>query len=297
MRLVSILFLSLPLLAADLSTDGWKAVGPGSAVATVDGVLTLHYDANAERSLAVLPVAGGLVDMKALRFEVRTDSPFAVAFVLMEKPGGNRPAAIWSHGGDWQPVVLKPEDFGLTDLNHVAGVALTDLSQRVGSMAHNPRIYSQAHQGPHTISVRNFEILRDAAPANEPQSSWFSPGGASFERKDGATVVRYQGVADQWIAFSHLIPAHDYSGSTHLAMDIETERDTQFVISIHSGTERNNIDFFVPAGTSLDHREVLLSAFSGKLDLTAIQSVTLLDVGGDAAANRITIRDLRFVTR
>jgi hypothetical protein len=35
----------------------------------------------------------------------------------------------------------------------------------------------------------------------------------------------------------------------------------------------------------------------GKLDLKAIEAITVLDVGGEAGMNKITIRDLRMVKR
>jgi hypothetical protein len=219
------------------------------------------------------------------------------------KPGGaNFSAAIWSAGEDWQQVVLKPEDFssdkgGRLALTQIQDVALTDLSQLAGT-PQNDRVYFEPHSGPHTIWVRNFELLRDAAPAVEPQSPWFGLGGSSFEEKDGATIIRYRGRGDRWIAFTRLLPPGDRGGATHLALEIQSERDAQLVISLREGQTRHNIDFFVPAGKALDHREVLLSAFSnGAVDAAAARSVTILDVGDEELPNSITIRDLRFVTQ
>jgi hypothetical protein len=297
MRLVlSIVFLPVLLSAADLSVGGWNAVGPGAAVTTSDGVLTFRYDADAaQRSIAVLPARGlPLAEMKALRFEVKTDSPFAVAFVMSEK-GRNFSAVVWS-GGGWQQVLLTPADFssdkgGTLDLSLVENLAITDFTKLAGS-PQNSEVYVESHKGVHTIQLRNVQTVE------APQSAWFGFGGATFEQKEAATVIRYKPVDDRWISFTRVMSAGNQSGATHLALDIQSQRDAQLVISIHAGDERHNVDFFVPAGTAIEHREVVLSAFSNpKLDPGAVRSITILDVGGDTTANTITIRDLRFVTR
>jgi hypothetical protein len=95
----------------------------------------------------------------------------------------------------------------------------------------------------------------------------------------------------------------DYRGMTHLAMDIASDRPVQLAISIRerrskgSAEVRHNVDFFVPAGAAPEHREIALSAFSGEMDLSRLQSMTIVDVGGESAQNKITIRDMRLVKR
>ncbi len=253
----------------------------------------------------------------ALKFEIKTDSPFAVAAVLSEKKpgGGNYAAVIWSNGDTWQPVVLKPEDFilndgpndpadrdGKLDLDQVDNAAFVDLSQFLAGMASSEQIYSEPHKGTHLISARGFEILRDTAPATEPQPAWFGFGGTTFEQKDGAVTVRYRGAGEKWTAISRMLAAGP-ADATHLSLDIQSDRDVQLVISLEekrSGGKagvRHNVDFFVPAGTKPEHREVALSAFSDSPNAASIHSVAIVDVSGDTLLNALTIRDLKFVVR
>jgi hypothetical protein len=317
MRLLYIVLLPVLLGAADYN---WTAVGPRATIEKDEGVVTFRYEAGgAQRSMAALPgIGSAFAQMKSVRFEVKTDSAFAVSFVLAEKKpeGGNYSAVVWSNGGDWQPVILSPADFsptdgptdpidkdGKLDLDQVENAALLDMSQYLAGMARNPQTYAEPHVGPHFISIRNFEISGEDAPADRPQAAWFSPGGATFEQKNGALIVRYREREDRWTVFNRLIPPHDFTGATHLSLDIQSDRDAQLLISIRerrSGNNedaRHNIDFFVPAGTQPDHRDVLLSAFSGKpIDLTRIQSIAILDVSGEVGTNRIVIQDLRLKT-
>jgi hypothetical protein len=316
MRLFTIVLLPFLLDAADYR---WITAGPGASVENSDGGFTFRYEAGAtQHALAALPGHGAdFASMKSLRFEIKTDSPFAVSFVLAEKKpdGGNYSAVIWSNGDTWQPVILAPGDFSLNDgandpvdkdgkldLDQVENAALTDLSQYLGGMAHNSQVYAEPHQGPHVISIRNFRVSGEEAPADRPQSSWFSPGGATFEQDHGALIIRYKEEPDRWTTFNRLIPPHDFTGATHLSMDIQSDHDVQLVISIRErrtgATEpaRYNTDFFVPAGTAPEHRDLALSAFEGPLNLKAIQSIAILDVSGEAATNRIVIKDLSLKT-
>jgi len=124
--LLSILFCALPLWVADdvapvnVAPESWVASGRGATLDIRDGALTLHYDAReGARDTALLPLGNfPMTEMKSLRFEIRTDAPFAAAVLLSEKVlgekkpgGGNYMAAIWSSGDKWQPVVLAPGDF------------------------------------------------------------------------------------------------------------------------------------------------------------------------------------------
>jgi hypothetical protein len=290
----------------------WVSVSPDSTLENAEGGFAFHYDAGAgSPHLAVLPGRGAeFGSAKSIRFELKTDSPFAVAMVLAEKKpdGGNYSSVVWSNGDSWQPVVLSLADFsptegandpvdkdGKLDADQIENAAFVDFSQFLQKMGANSQIYAEPHQGAHLISVRNFEISGEAASNDRPQSSWFSPGGATFEQSGGAVTVRYREQPEKWTAFVRTFPPHDYSGAAHLSMDIQSDKDVQLVISIAERKgERHNVDFMVPAGTKPEHRDVDLKAFEGEINLKAIQSIAILDVSGEAGVNKIVIKDLRL---
>ncbi len=347
MRLLSIVIFSLPLFgtlpvfAADpvlrqdfaksADTQGWRAFGEGAAVEVKDAALELRYTAGPAMKLALLPLRTlDLSEMKSLRFEVRTDSPFAVGVLLAEKKpdGGNYTAIIWSNGGAWQPVHLTLADFAPTegkndpvdkdhrlDTDQLENLGILDFSQIFGAMAKgNSPVYAEPHDGPHVISFRNFEVLRDAPAAEpadavdtygHPQSAWFTFGGASLEVKDSTLTVRFRQRPEKGIAFSRVLPLRDYSGATHLSLDVQSDQALQLVVSLKernvNGVEgaRHNTDIFIPASDKPDHRDIALSAFEtdgggGRLDLKSIQSITFLDVSGETAMTTLKLRNIRL---
>ena len=356
MRLIPIVVFAVVLSIAQLraaepvlrqtfakDTEGWTVIGNASGSLNVsNGQLAFHYTATVQgMSVAVLPVGQiSLKDMKSVRFELRTDSPFAIGVVMSEKKpgGGNYTASVWSNGGEWQPVVLSPRDFvdgegpaepsdadGRLDLDQVEGFGLIDISQIFSRMS-NPDspVYAKAHTGEHTFSIRNFELSSDdvVSPTGmvvddfgRPQSSWLSLGDAKLSQTGGTLRAEYQQQAEQAVAFLHSIPApRDFRGATHLAFDIGSSLPGQFVLSLqearhHSQAEgpRYNVDFFVPAGTKMEHREIALSALNldenggadknGKLDLNDLRSLSFLDVSHESGNNVLTIANLRFVHR
>ena len=102
----------------------------------------------------------------------------------------------------------------------------------------------------------------------------------------------------------------DYRGATHLVMDIASDVPAQLALSFRERRSREsegaryNVDFFVPASSKPERREIALSAFhrddngppdpDDKLSLDSIQSLTIVDVSGESAQNKLTIRNLRL---
>jgi len=341
--LLSILFCALPLWVADdvapvnVAPESWVASGRGATLDIRDGALTLHYDAReGARDTALLPLGNfPMTEMKSLRFEIRTDAPFAAAVLLSEKVlgekkpgGGNYMAAIWSSGDKWQPVVLAPGDFTEAEgarapedpdrrlgLDRLRNLALLDLTLFTSGAARNERVYAEPHTGPHTISIRNVEISREAAPPrasgmiddfSRPQLAWFTGGGATLVKRDAALTVDYRQLPRRWVAWSRLLPPGDYAGATRLAMDIQSDRDAQLAISVRepradgSPGKRYNVDFLVAGGKSPEHREVVLRAFhaedgGGGLNPALLRTITFLDVSGESGRNQIRIGNLRLV--
>jgi hypothetical protein len=291
-------------------------------------------------SVAYLPVASlPIGDFRSLRFEVRTDVAMPVAVVLSEKKpgGGNYTAVAWSAGDRWQSVVLGTPDFAVSDgandpvdsdhkldPDQVESVAFLDLGQffSTAAAAGDVPFHVEPHDGAHSISIRGFEISRDPAPASpgdvvddfsRAMPSWFTPGGAAFEQKEGVLSIRYRQLPGEFVAFLRQTPARDYRGATHLAMDVASDRPAQLVISIaerrtdSKPAARYHGEFFVPGGGRIDHRELSLAAFEldengppdpdGKLDPESIQSILILDVSGESGDNTLTLRDLRLVRR
>lgn len=341
MRLLSIVIFTLSLFAADpvlhqdfsksTDTQGWMAFGEGATVEVKDAALQFRYTAGPAMKLAVLPMRNvDFSEMKSLRFEVKTDSPFAVGVVLAEKKpdGGNYTAIFWSNGGAWQTVNVSLADFAPTegrndpvdkdhklDTDQVENLGILDFSQILGAMVKSDSpVYAEQHDGPHVISVRNFGILRDAPAAepadavdtfSRPQPGWFTFGGASLEVKEGALVVRYQQRTDKGVAVTRVLPVHDYTGATHLSMDVHADHPVRLIVSIKernaNGAEgtRHTTDVFIPASDKPDHRDIALSAFNPdrrgvKLDLKSIQSITFLDTSGESAITTLTFRNIRL---
>ena len=311
----------------------------------VDGRLLFNYTARpGQLSLTYLPVENvAFAEFHSLRFELRTDVPMPVAVMLAEKKpgGGNYSAVVWSAGTAWQTVVLGAADFAVTDgakdpvdsdhkldPDQVETVGILDLAQLFSSLAASANVpfHVEPHDGPHTISIRGFEISRDAlstavpAVASEivddfsrPMPAWFTPGGASLAQSGGKLTVRYRQLPGEFVAFLRQLPARDYKGATHLTMDAASDKPAQLIISIAERRvdgnpgARYNADFFVPGGNQTDHRELWLDAFArdengppdpaGKLDPDNIQSITILDVSGESAENTLTLHDLRLVRR
>lgn len=320
---------------------GWISMGENAALHTAEGSLQFTYTTRpASLSLAYLPVANlPIGEFQSLKFEVRTDVPMPVAVVLSEsKPGGgNYNAVVWSVGPLWQNVVLVPADFAVSDgptdpvdadhrldPDQVETVAFLDLGQLFSSLASrgNAPFHVETHDGTHTISIRAFEISRDPLPAaandvvdnfSTAMSSWFTPGGASFEQNGGALSISYRQLAEEFVAFVRQVPAHNYKAATHLTLDVASDRPAQLIIAIterRSGAEagaRYHGEFFVPGGGKLDHRELSLAALDldengppdpdRKLNSENIQSIAIVDMTGESANNTLTLRDLRLVKR
>ena len=322
--------------AAD--TEGWMTLGtPGATLAAESGAMVFGYAADAKSmSVAVRPVGTlALKDLKSIRFEVKTDSAFAVGLVLSEKKpgGGNYTATFWSAGDAWQPVVLGLGDFlegegpnepvdadGRLDPGQLEGVGIIDVSQifsRAGGA-----IFATPHEGHHTISIRNFTLSRDPVPTipamavedfSSPQPMWIAPGAASFAQKDGNLRITYRQQPEQAVVFLRPLARRDFRGATHLAFDISSKQAGQFVWALSEdrrhGPEaaRYNCDFLILEADKLDHREIDLSAFSvdqngppdanGKLDLDRIRTLTLIDLSQQDAPNTVTLSNIRFVKK
>ncbi len=349
MRLTTIVVLllaALPLAAADpilsqdfqQGTSGWNAIGAGSEVHSANGSLVFTYTASPSgaRSVLYLPLAQlPMPELQSIRFELSTDVPMPVALLLSEKkPGGaNYSAVVWSAGPHEQSVVLSPDDFAVSDgptdpvdpdhkldLDQVEALAVIDLGQMFSAAASGAgQMHIQPHEGPHSIAIRNFRLLRDPLPASEPgvvddfsrpTPTWFSPSGATFEQSKGTLTIRYHQLPDEFMAFVRQFPARDYKGATHLSVNISSLHAAQLVISIAErringkAAPRFNIDFLVFGGGRPDYREVDLSAFQvdengplsakGSLDPANIQSISIIDVSGDSADNTLTLNDLRL---
>ena len=329
-----------PILRNTFATDteGWMTLGkPGATLAAEGGALVFGYTADQKSmSVAVRPVGNlALRDLKSIRFEVKTDSAFAVGVVLSEKKpgGGNYTATFWSSGSVWQPVVLGLADFlegegpnepvdadGKLDPEQLEGVGIIDVSQifsRVGGA-----IFATPHDGHHTISIRNFTLSRDPVPAvatvaaddfSSPQPMWIAPGAASFVQEDGNLKITYRQQPEQAVVFLRPLARRDFRGATHMAFDISSKQAGQFVWALSEdrrhGPEaaRYNCDFLILEADKLEHREIDLAAFSvdsngppdsnGKLDLDRIRTLTLIDFSQQDGPNTVTLSNIRFVRK
>ena len=303
---------------------------PGATVTGGNGEMVFRYEASPKSlSFAVFPLAGtSIAAARTIRFEVKTDASFALGVVLSEKkPGGaNYTATIWSNAGDWQPVVLSVGDFlegegpnepadsdSKLDLDQVEGVGLIDISQVFSRPSDgNSPVRMRSHMGDHSIRIRNFEISADVPPAS-PQRGWFSMSDARISGAAEATAIQYEQQADKPVAFLRQLTPATHKGATHIAFDVASAKGGQFVLSLtqarHHGPEgaRFIVDFFVPPGDRLQHREIVLTALNrdengpaaknGQLNLDDLRMLTIIDISQESGTNTLSVANIRFITK
>ena len=333
-------FAAEPILKCTFASneEGWVTMGkPGATLKVDGGALHFGYKVENPPAMSMLVHPLGEISAKGLqsvRFEVKTESAFAIAVVLSEKKpgGGNYTAAFWSTGKGWQPVVLSVADFvegeGPNEPkdadgklgDDLEGVGFLDISQMFSHAG--PPIFTTSHDGDHTISIRNFELSREPAKPREamavddfsaPQAMWIAPGAAEFKMEDGALSLSYQQQPEQAVIFVHPLAKQDYRGATHLAFDVESSKPGQFIWALAEGRNhgpeaaRYNVDFTVLTPNKMDHREIVLSAFTadangpqdpnGKLDLDNLRSLSLIDLSQQDGPNTLKLKNIRFIKK
>jgi hypothetical protein len=301
-----------------------------SLVKNGHGAMEFRYEASgAKPAILVLPASRPLAAMKSLNTWMMSDADTVVALALMEKNGGHYVAPFWLEANTWQRVELTPDDFQLStnpndpkdpdgklDLDQIETMAIIDVSQLFGAMGLNNHapILVQDFSGPHKLWVDDFEISPDA-PAwaaaktrfliedfRAPQINWFSMGGASLKVDSSGSVIKGRAVqmdcnqlADRFVIVMHPLAAMDLTGATHIVFDIAAEKPAHLVLSLEEKSDqtegpRYNLDFEVPGGNQVSHRELALAAFDPddngskdadhKLDLDKLKSLGLVNVTG-----------------
>jgi hypothetical protein len=275
------------------SPTGWVAVGKSGTVRVTDGALTFDYAVGEGLAVAALPLNGTDVSaMDAVRFQMKTDVPTALAVLINEKkPGGDYTAICWSTGNTWQRVELTPGDFhlnagpndspdpdGKLDLDAVQNIGVLDLSSIVGVKvdAGSP-IVVESHVGKHSFSIKDFELLAGAGVAGPPKTTidnygtpqlqWLTLGGAELKPDGAGMRATYEQKDERSVVLLRQTAHADLRGKESLAFEVASDKPAQLLLTFEElapGKQqgpRYNLTLEVPGGGKVEHREILLSAF------------------------------------
>jgi hypothetical protein len=320
-----------------------------SLVKNGKGSLEFRYEASgAKPSIAVLPARRSLTGMKSLNLWLMSDAETVAAVALIEENGGRYAANFWLEANTWQRVELTPEDFvlmtgandpkdpdGRLDLDQIKAIAIVDVSQMfvaTGFDTHAP-IAVADHSGPHTLWMDDFEVSPnapswDAVKAafliddyRAPQINWFSMGGASLKLDSSGSVMKGNTIridcnqmSDRFVIVTHMLPAMDLRGATHLAFDIVSDKVAHLILALQEKSDegegpRYHIDLEVPGGNKAVHRELAFSAFElaedgpkdpdHKLDLDKLKAFSIVNVTaaytGEDSINTIRIGKMEAI--
>jgi hypothetical protein len=181
----------------------------------------------------------------------------------------------------------------------------------------------ESHEGKHSLSIREFELVAESgAAAREktvvdsfltPQLQWLTLGGAELKPEGAGMRAVYQQQDGKSVALVRQIAHVDLRGRESLAFDIASERPAQLVLSLEELSpgkqqgRRFNLELEVPGGGKVEHREVLLSAFdqaasdqeNGVLDPGKLKTFSIVDATGsythETNRNSLWIGNIRGV--
>lgn len=233
----------------------------------------------------LMPVAGGLANMKSLKFWIRTDHTAPIAVALQEGEAGARYIALFTSPKDkWQQVELAPEDFQLMDdkdspkdpnnkldLDQIMFVAVGDFGQFLAALAQGPLAgVFNIQMGAHALHVDDFTIgtqplTKPAVETGEvavdlfahPQLAWLAIGDVRMERIENAAgdkpvpgiQIDYRQVPDKFVAVMGRIPKGKLRGAGSLKMQISSERAVTLVVQLEeAGGGKYNTTLDVKAG-------------------------------------------------
>jgi hypothetical protein len=324
----------LPLLAVAVAAQTetqWIAFGNGASVRAEGRGMTLQYSPGAKGlSAAAMPAPTGLAALRRIRFRARSDYDTALAFVLNEKQpgGGNYSAVFWSPANRWQTIELSPSDFavgdgpndpvdadGKLDLDAVQSIALVDVAAMFAQAPPDAPIVVNRPTGTHTLEIRDFEILPNAAPTPPAGAidrfdrdflQWFTPGGMSLKLSavdnplhGRALQASYQQIEGQLTVMLRRLTSFDLSKATRLAFDVASEHESTMIVSLETRTgARYTMQVYPPGAREVFHVDLKLSDFegSGKLDPAQLKSISIVDAtastGGAEGQNTIWIANV-----
>jgi hypothetical protein len=298
--------------------DGWIVMGPDAkmSVTTAEGkaksgkgaVEFTYTIANKLPDAAGHPVPFGalvratpdgvLAKMKSLRFQVKADGDTPLVVALTEAGGGRYHSLLWIPKGEWQEIVLSPDDFTLTtdkddpkdpnnqlDLDKVENIGIIDpLAIFAPLLSASPESnYSDAalHIGTHTVWLDDFTASTEAAPAKEKAAGtidafdrshlqWIALGEVQMKReKDAPTKtpalrVDYKQGDGGYIAL--IKGVNGLKGDTandNFIVDMAAAKSARIIITLE---EKNGAHYAltlaVPGDSDPIHRALAFSQFT-----------------------------------
>jgi len=251
--------------------DGAKVGINRDAAFVKNGNAALRFDYTIARNgfqAMLMPVVGGLADMKSLKFWIRTDHTTPMAVALQEGEAGARYVAVFTSPKDkWQQVELAPENFQFMDdenspkdannkldLDQVMFLAVGDFGQFLAMMAQGPLAgVVNVQMGAHALHIDDFTIgtqplTMPAMEAGEvaidpfahPQLAWFSIGDARLERVEKAAgdkpmpgmQIDYRQVPNKFVAVMGRISKGKLRGMGSLKMQVSSERAVTLAVQL-----------------------------------------------------------------
>lgn len=241
---------------------------------------------------------GALAKMKSLRFHVKADSETPLAIVLAEKGEGRYIAMAWIPKGEWQEVILSPDDFTLTtdkddpkdpdgklDMDKVENISIVDpLSIFAPALSESGAGgFSDAglHLGAHTLWIDDFTASEQAAPARDktagtidafdrPLLSWIAIGEVQMKRekeaptKTAALRADYvQGDGKYVVIVKNLYGLTGDATKDDFVLDMAAAKSSRIIITLE---EKNGSHYSttlaVPGDADPIHRVLALSQFA-----------------------------------
>ena len=304
----------------DTASENWLALGPHAKAAVTNaegkakngkGALEYTYEIGnkpAEAaggmppfdSLLRMTPNAALAKMKSLRFWAKTDGEMPLAIVLSEKDGGRWIAMSWIPKGDWQEVVLSPEDFSLTDgkddpkdpngkldLDKVENIGITDplgiFAPALSASGQGGFSEAGLHIGKHTLWLDDFTVSTDAAAASsatEKSTSaidlferdhlrWFALGEVQMKldkaapTKTRALRVDYKQGDGQYIILVRTLHHLKASPEDKFVIDAAAAKSARLVLTLEEQNgSKYSLTLAVPGDSEPIHRDLAFSDFA-----------------------------------
>jgi hypothetical protein len=290
------------------------------------GALKFDYTIakNTFGALSLMTPLDSWTKAKSFKFRVRSDNSTLVAVTLQEQDGGRYSSIIQLPKDTWQTVELSTSDFilgqdandpkdpdGKLDMDKVTSMSLIDIAEFLVS-TDNAALTSlfNIKQGAHTLYFDSFTVGTDPIPADtassgstvqletfaHPQLSWISLGGTKLSHGDGkpltgiALRADYHQTPGKPALLNHPLPSWTFTGTKMLSFDIASAQAATLIVQLEQvDGGKYNMTIDVPAGSTPQHKKLLLDAFTRgddstdkdtKLHLALIKSIAIIDVSG-----------------
>ncbi len=304
----------------DAASEGWIALGPHAkaAVTTAEGkaksgkgALEFTYEIGgkpAEATGGMPPFDalmratpnGALAKMKSLRFWAKSDGEMPLAIVLTEKDGGRYIASAWIPKGEWQEIVLAPDDFSLTDgkddpkdpdgkldLDKVENIAIADplaiFAPALSASGQGGFSDAGLHIGKHTLWLDDFTVSTEAAPSgaapekgttgldlfDRDQLRWIALGEVQLKldkaapTKTRAMRVDYKQGDGQYVVLIRMLHNLKAAADDNFVIDVAAAKSARLILTLEEQNgAKYSLTLAVPGDSDPINRVLPLSSFA-----------------------------------